>query len=181
MFILEVDEEMTLRMLSARDSQPLFRLIEDSREYLQEWLPWLNRSTTLKDTEDFIKNSFYTYANRSGLTSGIFVKGEIVGIISFNELDWSNNIGYIGYWLSESKQGNGIMTQATEAFIDYGFTKLLLNRIDIRVAYQNLKSRSIPERLNFKLEGHIEQAEWLYDHYVDHLIYGLTKQNWESK
>ena len=38
MYIQEVDEQMTLRMLTIRDAKPLFQLIEASRSHLEEWL-----------------------------------------------------------------------------------------------------------------------------------------------
>ena len=53
-----------------------------------------------------------------------------------------------------------------------------LNRIEIRCATQNVRSRAIPERLGFKEEGLIRDAEWLYDHYVDHIVYGMLESDW---
>ncbi len=180
MYIQEVDEHMTLRMLTIRDAKPLFNLIDSSRTYLDEWLPWLNESKTLADVETSIKESFQTYANKQELRAGIFIDDILVGILSFNEFDWRNNIGYVGYWLAKHYQGNGIMTKAVAALIDYGFTELALNRIDIRTAFGNKKSQAIPKRLHFKQEGHLRQAEWLYDHYVDHIVYGMIKDDWNS-
>ena len=29
----------------------------------------------------------------------------------------------------------------------------------------------IPERLGFRLEGRLRDAEWLYDHWVDYVVY----------
>ncbi len=178
MYIQEVDEHMTLRMLTSRDAKPLFHLIEDSRAYLEKWLPWLNDSKSLSDVETSIKESFYTYANKQDIRAGIFIDEMLVGIVSFNEFDWRNNIGYVGYWLAKEHQGRGIMTKAVAALIDYGFTELEINKVDIRTAYENKKSQAIPIRLNFKKEGHLRQAEWLYNHYVDHIVYGMLKEEW---
>lgn len=72
------------------------------------------------------------------------------------------------------------MTRVTQALIDHAFTDLDFNRVEIRAAFENTKSRSIPERLGFKQEGQIRQAEWLYDHYVDHVIYGMLASDWDN-
>ena len=81
--------------------------------------------------------------------------------------------------MGEGFQGNGIMTNSCRALIGILFTEYNLNRVEIQVAPQNLKSRAIPERLGFQSEGFRRQAEWLYDHYVDHIIYGMLAQDWK--
>ena len=48
-----------------------------------------------------------------------------------------------------------------------------LYRIEIRCAVQNEKSRAIPEKLHFTNEGTIRDGEWLYDKFVDLVIYGM--------
>lgn len=70
------------------------------------------------------------------------------------------------------------MTKACEAMIRYIFEELCLNRIEIRAALTNLKSRAIPERLGFQMEGKIRQAERINDRFVDHIVYGLLKEDW---
>ncbi|GAA0361290.1 hypothetical protein GCM10008932_12410 [Alkalibacterium iburiense] len=84
------------------------------------------------------------------------------------------------YWLGETYQGKGIMSKALEAMIAYGINDLSLNRVEIRVATENYKSRALPERFNFTKEGVIREAEWLYDHYVDHILYLLLADEWKN-
>ncbi|WP_284140626.1 GNAT family protein [Virgibacillus sp. LDC-1] len=177
-FYYEVDEEITLRLLTAKDAPALFAITDRSRHYLKEWLPWLDQTTEVADSKQFIENSFHLFAERTGLTAGIFYQEELVGVVGYNSFDWRNQIGYIGYWLAVDYQGKGIMSRAVSAMINYGFHVLQLNRIDIRAAYENKKSRAIAERLGFTKEGQIRQAEWLYDHYVDHIVYGMLAQDW---
>jgi ribosomal-protein-serine acetyltransferase len=56
---------------------------------------------------------------------------------------------------------------------------LNLNRLVITCATQNQKSRAIPERLGFVHEGIARDAEWLYDHFVDHDIYAKLHCDWK--
>ena len=70
------------------------------------------------------------------------------------------------------------MTKACRALIRYAFEQLQLNRVEIRVAVGNYKSRAIPERLGLVKEGMIREAEWLYDHFVDHIVYGVLAKEW---
>src|SRR5690625_4558825 len=119
LFILQVDSCITLRMLTARDAEPLFNITNESREHLKKWLPWLDEIKSEEDSLSFIKNTFITYNNRAGITAGIFYNENLVGVISFNYLDFKNKIGSIGYWLNKNNMGKGIMTKSVSALITY--------------------------------------------------------------
>lgn len=180
MFIHKIDEDISLKIIELKDAERIFKLTNESRGYLREWLPWLDHTTKPEDTVEFIKICLKGYSENKSLNTVILFKGAIVGVASFNSINWSNKTAYIGYWLGEGFQGNGIMTKVAKALTDYAFIELGLNRVEIRAAVENKKSRSIPERLGFKNEGCIRQAEWLYDHYVDHVVYGILADEWES-
>ena len=77
-------------------------------------------------------------------------KNEIIGTVGIHYIDWDNQIGYIGYWLSENMQSHGIISQCVSYLIKFAFEKLELQHIDITAAFDNRKSRAIPERLGFK-------------------------------
>lgn len=181
MFTRQVNEAIYLRMLSARDADDLFSLTDRSRDYLQKWLSWLEGTTSVEDSLQYIKHTFYAYNNRQGVHAGIFYHEELVGVVAFHRLDYTNRIGTIGYWLGEEFQGKGIMTDAVASIVTYGFEDLRLNRIEIRVAPENTASRAIPERLRFTKEGRLRQAERLYDTYVDHIIYSMLAEEWSVK
>lgn len=181
MFAHKIDEDLYLKLPEVKDAARVFELTDASREYLKEWLPWLDFTTKVEDSEDFIKTGRLNYAQNKSMNTAIFFKGEIVGMAGFNALDWSNKTAKIGYWLGYEYQGHGIMTKVAKALTDYAISELHMNKVEIRVASENVKSRSIPERLGFVQEGTIRQAEWLYDHYVDHIVYGILANEWKME
>lgn len=74
-----------------------------------------------------------------------------------------------------------MMTDACRALIDTLFSEYDLNRVEIRAAVQNVKSQAIPERLGFTKEGCLRQCEWLHDHFADHFVYGLLKEEYLAR
>lgn len=181
MFYYQINEDLRLRILEKRNAEELYMLVDKNRAYLREWLPWVDGTSSVAAIHDFIKSSKKQLADDNGFQTGIFYRGKIAGCIGLHNIDWNNRKTSIGYWLASEFQGQGIMTQACKAIIDYVMHDLNLNRVEIRAAEFNRKSRSIPERLGFTNEGMARQVEWLYDHYVDHVIYGILAENWGKK
>jgi ribosomal-protein-serine acetyltransferase len=181
MFVHVIDEEISLKLLEVMDAERVFHLTSDSRDYLREWLPWLDGTTTPEDTLSFITMTLRDFAEGKALTTAILYKGEVAGVAGYNSINRSNNTAYIGYWLGIGYHGQGIMTRVAKALTEYAFHELGLNKVEIRAAVRNGKSRAIPERLGFTNEGRIRQAEWLYDHYVDHVVYGILAEEWTKQ
>lgn len=181
MFQCVVDDEVVLKLLETRHAHQLFELTDSCRSYLKEWLPWLDGTRSTEDTQSFIVMTRTQFASNKGFQTGIWYQGNIAGVIGFNEINWANRSASIGYWLCERYQGKGIMTKSCKVLIDYAFKELKLNRVEIRCAEKNLSSRAIPERLGFAKEGMVREAEWLYDHFVDHVIYGVLAREWLYK
>lgn len=178
MFRFEVDDQVALKLLDNIYADQLFELTDSCRPYLKEWLPWLDGTKSVEDTLAFIEMTKKQFSINNGLQTGIWYKGNMAGVIGFHGINWAHKSTSIGYWLGERFQGNGITTKSCKAFINYAFKELNLNRVEIRCAEKNLKSRAIPERLGFNHEGMIRETEWLYDHYVDHIVYGLLAKEW---
>ncbi|MDX8046856.1 GNAT family protein [Gracilibacillus sp. S3-1-1] len=180
MFVHQIDEELSLRLIELRDADRVFELINHSREYLREWLNFVDGTVKVEDTKAFIDSCIRGYADNKSLNTVVLYKGAIVGVAGFNSIDWTNKIAYIGYWLGEDYQGNGVMARVAKALTDYALKELQLNKVEIRAAVGNQKSRNIPERLGFVEEGHIRSAEYIYDHFVDHVVYGVLASEWSE-
>ena len=175
---LEINSELHLKTLELSETKSLFSLVDTNRSHLREWLPWLDYNSSAKDSELFINSTITQAKNNNGLQFGIWFKGELVGVIGQHKVDWPNKFTTIGYWLGAGNEGCGIMTQSCHKLIEYSFLEQKLNRAEIICATPNSKSRAIPERLGFELEGTHRQKEWLYDHFVDHAVYGMCIDKW---
>lgn len=173
MFTLKVDENIELRMIESRDAEELNALIEESKAHIKQWSAWLKDDRSIENTRAFIKRNLEQFADGEGFAVAIFYQNKIAGQIEYNYIDLKNRKTEIGYWLGESFQGKGLVTKSCRVLIDYAFDELKLNRVELRCAVENLKSRKIAENLGFKNEGTIRQAELIHGKFFDFVIYGL--------
>lgn len=162
------------------DVEPIFALIDANRAYLRRWLPWLDGVAQVGDTRTQTETTLAAEADGKLLVLVIKRDGEIGGFVSFNTINLANRSGQLGYWLREDWQGRGVVTASCRALLKYGFEELDLNRVLAGVAVQNTRSRAVLERLGFGQYGVVPDAEWLYDHFVDHAEYVLLRRGWEK-
>jgi len=179
MLMQTVSDDLSLVLVEPRHAEALFRLTDQDRAHLRQWLPWLDATRSVEDTLGFIRATQKQFGENDGFHTALLFRGEIAGMIGHIRIDWQHRSTWLGYWLAESFQGRGLMTQACRAYIEHAFGELQLNRVEIRAATRNQRSRAVPERLGFRLEGVIREAEWLYDRFVDHAVYGLLQHEWQ--
>jgi ribosomal-protein-serine acetyltransferase len=169
-----------LRPANVSDAAALFRVVDANRDHLRQWLPWLDYNRSEADSLSFLKGVVERSRADGGTVWMIEHDGQIAGVAGFNWIAPGNRIGEIGYWLAASHQGRGIMTGCVARLVRHAFEDLNLNRITIPAAVENHRSRAIPERLGFQAEGVLREAEWLYDHFVDHVLYAQIRSDWDK-
>jgi len=180
-FSHKLTENTELRLLEQRHAQKLTALTDRNREHLRAWLPWVDTNRTLEDRKTFIRGALKQFAENNGFTAGIWHEGRLAGVIGYHSIDWENRTTALGYWLGEEFEGQGLVTAACRALVDHAFEELGLNRVSIACATENKKSCAIPERLGFRREGVKHQAEWVYDHFVDHVVYAALASEWQTR
>jgi len=170
-------DQLGVRPLEAEDAPQLYALIEANREHLARWMPWAP-DQDLRGTEAFIAEAEEQLAGENGFQAKIEPEGEIVGVVGFHKIDWVNRNTSLGYWLAEAAQGRGTMTTVVRAVLDYAFYEWELHRVEIDCAPENRRSRAIPERLGFREEGVLREAELVGGRYLDSVVYGMLDQEW---
>jgi ribosomal-protein-serine acetyltransferase len=166
-----------LRVLDESDLDELHRLIEANRGYLARWLPWA-AAQTRDDTAEFLRRKHGQIGEGNGFEAAICDGDRIIGVIGFHAVDWWHRSTSIGYWLAEPAQGRGTMTEAVGAMLDQAFRVWDLNRVEIRAATDNRRSRALIERVGFQCEGTARQAFRLADGYRDDAVYAMLAADW---
>ena len=178
MFRAPLQSGFELRLLEERHAATIFATVDQQRAYLRRWLPWVDATQVEDDTLSFIRSSREQFAANNGFAAGIWDGDTFAGVVGTHKIDWLNRRVEMGYWISESLQGKGIMTDACRTAIMYLFTDLDLNRVEILCSPQNERSAAIPRRLGFTLEGTLRGRQLLHGHYHDMLAFAMLKRDW---
>ena len=181
MFSHRLNDRHSLRQLASGDVAQLFAVVDANRAHLRRWLPWLDRTQSIDDTRQFVADVVQQASNNHNVHAAILLDGRIVGVASYHRIDWQNRSTAIGYWIAEAHEGQGLVTASCQVLIDHAFAALNLHRLVIACATANARSRAIPEQLGFVHEGRVRDAEWLYDHFVDHEVYAQLQPEWEAR
>lgn len=179
-FPLALDAELTLRLPEERYSPEAAALVRTHHRELSVWLPWVTEDFSVEDAREFVRRNRQQYEAGEGFSLQIVYRGRVAGNAGFNTIDWHNRRTEIGYWLAPPFQGRGVMTKTCRFLVNHAFARLSLNRVEILCGVGNARSRAVPERLGFRHDGILRQAEWVRDHFNDLVVYSMLADEWNG-
>lgn len=169
---------LILRMPQIGDGKVVNNAIVRSVDDLKPWLPFVQTLPTVDDTEENIREAVANFIRRTALRFLIFNKetNEFIGTTGFHNIDWDVQKLEIGYWIDTQHSGKGYMVEAIEELTRYAVEDLGMKRVEIRTEAENLKSRAIPEKIGFRLEGILVNEDLSVDgeRWTDTCIYAIT-------
>lgn len=175
---LIIDDRQFLERIALSHVDLIFDAIDKNRKFLRKWLPFVDFTNKVADTERFVRSLLEKSAANRDEVYVIWYKHEFAGLIGFKDKDRINDKIEIGYWLIEKMTGKGIATAATRKMVNLAFRNMDMNRVQIRCGVENHKSSAIPKRLGFMFEG-IERSGERHNHsYIDLEVYSLLKREW---
>jgi ribosomal-protein-serine acetyltransferase len=176
--ILQIDNNLRLELTAERHAAPLYEVLDNERKRLSEFLPWIDEMKTVAVFTRYIKNCELLYEQKKEVSFIMIADETPVGRIGLHHLNLQNKMGAIGYWITRNAEGKGVVTRSCKKIISHGFNNLGLHRIECKVATTNFKSQAIPEKLHFKKEGILRDAEWVNNKYNDLFLYSLLSYEW---
>ncbi len=173
--ILNVNKEIILKEICQEDVLPIFDTINAEREYIGEWLPFVDYTLEMADTLNFIES--LSVNETKDLTFAIYYKEKFAGLVGLKDPDYDNKKVEIGFWISEKYQHLGIISLSCKALINHAFKELGFNRIQLKAAVENINSQKVAQRLGFIKEGIEREGELHKRGFVDLMVFGLLKRD----
>lgn len=179
--LITVTDDISLELLGEGHAQELLHLVDQNREHLGKWLPWVPLMQNIDNFKSYIRQSQLQLAQGTDYGYVIVQNQKLVGRIGIHYIHNQNKSGAIGYWLGKEWEGRGIILRSCKALIDDCFSTIGLHRIEIKCGTGNVKSSAIPERLHFTKEGVLRQAEWVNGQFIDLTLYSLLYDEWNVR
>jgi ribosomal-protein-alanine N-acetyltransferase len=168
--------EVRLRPLRREDEPAWNRLRSTNYNWLNKWeatSPTPNRKSI--DFNGYIRQLDSHGKDGEQLPWAIEFNGELVGQITVASISMGSlRGGVIGYWISQSVAGRGIMPTAVALATDYCFTYRGLHRMEINIRTNNAPSLRVVEKLGFRDEGIREKYLHINGEWEDHRTFALV-------
>jgi ribosomal-protein-alanine N-acetyltransferase len=171
-------ERLLLRQLGQEDAQHLFHYF--SLDVVTEYYD-LESFKELEQAVSLIRSWNQRFENGEGIRWGITLKTEnrVIGTCGFHNWMKEHYKAEIGYELTPEYWRKGIMTEAIEEIVQFGFKELGLNRIEAFIDPENISSRKLLEKTGLKEEGLLKDCFFEKNRFVDAVIFAILKREKE--
>lgn len=148
-----------LRQPMVGDGLILNEAVLESFDLLHRYMPWAKYKPSIDDSEEFVRQAAANWILKNNdepyLSLFIFEKqtNKFIGATGYHNFNWDVPCIETGYWIRSTCSGKGLMTEAINAITQYAFRQLCVKRITITCDIDNLRSKRIPEKLGYTLEG----------------------------
>ena len=136
----------------------------------------------LSEAEQMISGYHNAIHDKTGMRWGIVLKdsGKLIGTCGFHAISDYHKRIEIGYDLNRNYWGNGFMSEALPLIIDYAYNISDVNRVEAFVETPNKASRSLLEKLGFRMEGILREHEMCRGNLIDIQLLSLLRKEWEA-
>ncbi|KFF04415.1 GNAT family N-acetyltransferase [Flavobacterium reichenbachii] len=168
-------ERLLLRRITNDDVKEVFELRSNP-----ETMKYIPRPLVKNDQEalDHIAMIEDKINTNTGINWGITIKNDpkLLGIIGYYRLQPENYRAEIGYMLLPDFHGKGIIPEAVNRLIKYGFEDLKLHSIEAVIDPGNIGSEKVLQKCGFIKEAHLKESEFWEGKFLDKVIYSLLEK-----
>ncbi len=168
---------LNLRRLTSADVNEILAL--RSNPEIMKFIP-RPLMKTKEEALEFISVMDTNVNNNNVINWAITTKEDdrLIGMIGFYRMKPENYRAEVGYILSAEFHGKGIITEALERVIQFGFEEMGLNSIEAVIDPENFGSEKVLLKNNFVKEGHFKEHTFFEGKFLDSIFYSLLKKNY---
>ena len=163
-----------------------------SKTDIPTWHDWFNSQELTEhmnkgafpNTEMAQEEFFYQLSkSKNDVQLAIVLKpnDSLAGIVGIHKIDWIHRRGDVSIFVANTKYwGKGIATEAISLIVRHAFIKLNLHRLTAGMSSLNIGSRKSFEKNGFVVEGTLRGHFFYKGSYIDELVMGLLREDWEQ-
>ena len=173
-----------LRLPNPEESEAMCDFFIQNKSYLQPWEPlqpdayYTNAYWQAKIVQ--LRNDFLMEAS---CCLNIYLKEEqkLIGMINYsNFIFGAFHSCFLGFKISETMQGKGLMTEALKSSIRYVFGTLNIHRIAANYMPHNIASAKVLDKCGFQQEGIAEDYLYINGKWEKHIMTSLINHGWKN-
>jgi len=176
--ILKTDR-LTLRPYTLEDAKQVFKIATKYPD-LPKHMTW----NSPKKLEETLENYYQGLKKTDHCGFAIEYEGEFIGRIDLTSIEWKVSAADVsqatlGYWLHPEHHGQGLMTEAVKAVVQFGAQDLNLRRINARCFTVNPGSKRVLEKSGFREIGTTKQYFYKNGNLYDEHVFEFINKNWK--
>ena len=161
-----IGEKVYLSPLNPDDYEKYTKWLNNKN--IAQYISIYNGMVSLSGEKEYLENMSKKEFNYAIVTLS---NDELIGSISFNEIDYKNGTATLGIFIGEEDNlSKGYGSDAINLLIDFAFNELRLHSIILTVHSNNLRAIKCYTKCGFKEFGRRHEALYKNGEYVD-LIY----------
>lgn len=102
---IPVTDALTLIAIDERYVSDLHQLVVKNQRWLQQSLSWPAEVRSEDETRRHVQGNVMLHQRDYAKMFLLFLDKQLVGVLSFNQIEPQNKTAYIGYWIDEEHQG----------------------------------------------------------------------------
>jgi RimJ/RimL family protein N-acetyltransferase len=151
---------LNLCALGPEHVDQLHEVVPKNKEHLLAAMPWAHlEPLSYESRTELLQQMRGKFDLGIDFVLAIFERasGRYIGGTGFHPRSGPDTLE-IGYWIAADREGQGLVTEAVVALTAVAFEIMGARRLEICCSPKNLRSRAIPERLGFHLDGIIREG-----------------------
>ena len=154
-FPIQTSKRLFLRNIKASDAETIFFLRSDKtvNQFIKR--PKHRQTKSIEDAFSFIEKQHKNIENNVSIVWGITLKNDpqLIGTICLWNFSESRDVAEVGYDLNPEFHNKGIMSEALNMIIDFGFKELKLHKIEAFTDCKNESSKRLLTKNGFHLNA----------------------------